>query len=197
MVKISRTDLDPPTKWWWCRKYEIANRPINFFIDEANELLGPCIFRQLDSLFENELFKHQCELKSLWTQTVGQLTMNDEHQSVLVLGTGTRVPESLPATRVLAGYPGSRVGHITWKIKNSNVSSARVQLQLLIAFVVMDSNGVRSLSICTYNISLIFIYLFIASFQCNDSNEDVTSLFKEVNSKSSKRSDIYNHFDTE
>jgi hypothetical protein len=28
-----------------------------------------------------------------------------------------RVPESLPATRVLAGYPGTRVCHITRKIK--------------------------------------------------------------------------------
>jgi hypothetical protein len=40
-----------------------------------------------------------------------------------------------------------------------------------------------------------FIYLLIASFQCNDSNEDVMSLFKKVNSKMSKRSDIWNHFD--
>jgi hypothetical protein len=29
----------------------------------------------------------------------------------LVLGTGTRVPESLPVTRVLAGYPGTRMSH--------------------------------------------------------------------------------------
>jgi hypothetical protein len=35
----------------------------------------------------------------------------------LVLGTGIRVPESVPVTRVLAGYPGTRVYHITRKIK--------------------------------------------------------------------------------
>ena len=87
---------------------------------------------------------------------------------------GNRVLESLPATPVLAGYPGIRVCHITRKIKNSNAFSARVQMQIVVAFVIMNSDGVRSLIICTYSISLTLIYLFIASFQCNDSNEDVT-----------------------
>ena len=47
---------------------------------------------------------------------------------------GTRVSESLPATRVIAGYPGIRVCHITRKIKNSNASSARVQLPIVDRF---------------------------------------------------------------
>jgi len=68
----------------------------------------------------------------------------------------------------------------------------------------MGCDGViRSLLIIirTYSISLILIYLFIANFQCNNSNEEVTSitsLFKKVKwipSEMSKRSDIWNHFD--
>ena len=110
----------------------------------------------------------------------GYFSEGDKIISRVVLGTGTRVPESPPATRVLAGYPGTRVCHITRKMNNSNTSSARVQMQLLIAFVIMDSDGVRSLTICTYSISLIFIYLFMARFQCNDSNEDETQSQSEA-----------------
>jgi hypothetical protein len=58
----------------------------------------------------------------------------------------------------------------------------------------MDSDGVWTLFYVP-RAFYFFIYLLIASFQCNDSNEDVKSLFNKVNSKMSKRSDIWNHFD--
>jgi hypothetical protein len=45
-------------------------------------------------------------------------------------------------------------------------------------FVIMDSDGVRTL-LNVLRAFQFFIYLLIASFQCNDSNEDVMSLFKK------------------
>jgi hypothetical protein len=45
----------------------------------------------------------------------------------------------------------------------------------------MDSDGVRTL-IYVPRAFHFFIYLLIASFLCNDSNEDVTSVYKKVNS---------------
>jgi len=88
-----------------------------------------------------------------------------------------------PGTRIYTRYPGIAYCWIpgyTSKYPKDNkfecIFRRRIQLQILIAYVIIDSSGVKNLIICTYSISHICNYLIIAS--CNDSNKVVTTLFK-------------------